>query len=115
MNIIKKIGQILLIVGFVTGLFWIAFVGEIFYYKTTKYSLYTIEIELLNNRIDTIQTRQPKGIHFQINCHSYKGNFKGCNLEAIPKDGELYNFLGGHWYSVRDGVINFKVLNKTDE
>jgi len=112
---IKKIGLVLLMVGFVLGLFWISFVDEIYYYRTTKYSLYTIKIELLNGSIDTIQTRQPTGIHFQINCHSSKGKFNGCDLEAIPKEGELYNFLGGHWYDVRNGVINFKILNKTDE
>ncbi|MCK9446557.1 hypothetical protein M0Q50_06800 [bacterium] len=112
---IKNIIIILLFVVFVCGLFWIAIVDEIYYYKTTKYSLYTIQIELLNNSIDTIETRQPKCIHFQVNCHSRKGEFNGCDLQAIPKDGELYNFLGGHWYGVRDGVINFEILKKIDE
>ena len=109
---IKKIFKSLLIISLIFGLFWIAILDEIYYYKTTKYSTYKIEIELMNGSKDTIKTRQPTGIHFQIICHSRKGYFKGCDLEAIPKDGELYNFLGGHSYGVRDGVINFKVLEK---
>lgn len=115
-QMIKKVITKLFIVLFILGLFWIA-IDEIYYYKTTSYSIYTIQIELLNNSVDTIKTRQPTGIYFQINCHSHKGKFNGCNLEAVPKDGELspYNFLGGHWYSVRDGVINFKILSKINE
>lgn len=112
---IKTIFSASLIILFILGLFWIAFVDEIYYYNTTKYSIYKIQIELLTGSIDTIQVRQPTGIHFQINCHSHKGKFNGCNLEAIPKDGELYNFLGGHWRKIRDGVINFKILKKVDQ
>ena len=108
----RHIGKILIFVSFFIILFWISFVDEIYYYNTTKYSMYTIQIELLSGTKDTIQIKQPTGIHFQINCHSHKGNFNGCALEATPKKGELFNFLGGHWHNIRDGVINYKIINK---
>lgn len=91
-------------------MFYIAIGEEMIYFKTTEYSKYTIEIELLNGSIDTIIVEEPSTIHFQVNCHSHKGEFNGCDLEAVPSKDDL--LLGGHWYDIRDGVINFKILKK---
>ncbi len=91
-------------------LVWTAILDEIVYYKTTKYSDYTIQIELLTGSITTIYVTEPTNIHFQINCHSHKGTFNGCNLEVVPKRGII--IPGGHWRRIRDGVINFKILEK---
>ncbi len=95
------------------GLFYIGIGQEWNYYRTSRYAHYTIKIELLNNSIDTIVTRQSVNMHFEIICNSHKGEFRGCDLMAIPKRGQL--ILGGHWITVRDGVINYKVLKKVDE
>lgn len=103
------------LIAFTFGLAWIAILDEVYYYRTTQYAEYTIRIELLNGSIDTIKTRQPVGIHLQINCHSHKGNFRGCDLEMLPNQKELHNFLDGHWRDVRDGVINFRVLKIVNE
>lgn len=95
---------------FICTLFWFAIGDEIYYYKNSNYSTYIIEIELLTGSIDTIKVNQPDDIHFQINCHSNKGNFRGCNLEYLmPRKG--FN-LGGHWCRQRDGVINYRILSK---
>lgn len=96
---------------FFIGLCWIALGSELYYYKTTSYSIYTIEIELLNKSKDTIVVRQPSDIHYQINCHSSKGEFRGCDLEYVPGDSAPWPG-GGHWRDQRDGVINYKILKK---
>lgn len=93
----------------IIGLLYVLILDEPIYFLTAKEANYTIEIELLNGSKDTIITRQPIDINFLINCHSHKGNFNGCNLEAIMPRQLL---LGGHYYSIRDGVINFKILKK---
>jgi hypothetical protein len=103
----------LFIIGFIFFLIWVAMLDEIIYYKTCKYSIYTIDIELLTGTHKIIEVREPSNIQFQINCHSRKGYFNGCDLEAVIPQGEL--ILGGHWYDIRYGVIDFKILNKKDE
>jgi hypothetical protein len=113
MKIIKNFLIRLFIIGFIFFLFWIAFLNEIYYSKTCQYSVYTIEVELLTGTHKIIEVKEPTNIHFQINCHSHKGNFNGCNLEAVIPHSEL--ILGGHWYSIRDGVIDFKILNKRND
>ena len=85
-------------------LIWIAIGSEILYYKTTKYKYYEIEIELITGTKDTIITYQPDDFIFQINC------IKTCNLQGVPKDLP-YDFLGGHWLTIRGGVVNYKILN----
>lgn len=66
---------------------------------------YTIELHYLNGEVETKNYILPDGIHLQVNCHSHKGNFNGCNLEYV------YTRLkfGSHWISLVEGVNFYKL------
>jgi hypothetical protein len=76
---------------------------EMYYYKHATYKNYTIEINMINNITKQIVVRQPVNTHFQILCD--RGNYY---LAGILGKGEL--LLGGHWQTIKEGVVDFKIL-----
>jgi len=72
----------------------------------TTYKNYTVELHYLNGEVETQTYTLPDNIHLQVNCHSRKNNFQGCDLEYVDTD----LIMGGHWKKVVSGVNHFKLI-----
>lgn len=111
----NKIKFAIAVIGFLVfflGLFWISIGGEIYFYKTSKYAKYTFEIINEYGNKDTIVINEPaKDIHFQINHHYSYGKYDYYSFESVW-DSE-YWLVGGHWRSIRKGVVSYKLISKT--
>lgn len=84
---------------------------ECTYESKAQFAKYIIEVELLSGTKKIITVREPVNTHMQINCHSHKGTFNGCALEGVFTDLTL----GGHWYKIKDGVVDFRIISKEVE
>ena len=80
-------------------------IGEIIYVtKIADYDTYTIECTLITNQKIIVTTKQIKGSTFDI--FSGRGSY---HLRSLPP--LTCWFIGRHYYEVRAGVIDFRVVN----
>ena len=93
---------IVLLFMFGFSLFWLAIGDELWYLRHCEYKDFTIEVELMTGTKTTVKRRLPKESVFFISCSHT------CQLMWTIPSSKL--ILGGHSSSVRDGVINYQIL-----
>lgn len=67
-----------------------------------------IQVELMNGQTKAYWFKIRKTDHLQINHHYSYGKYDYYNLECTPTE------VWGHWTTVKDSVVNFKVLEERD-